>query len=95
MNAANILRYLIKKKIIKLTKKEIFKISNLVGSDVILGLNSTNTILTSKNKLNYFQNCRSIYALIVNLIWLFNKKYLKSIKFNKPKFSKPNKKMFN
>ena len=97
MNAANILRYLIKKKIIKLTKKEIFKISNLVGSDVILGLNSTNTILTSKNKLNYFQNCRSIYALIVKPYFGCSTKeiYSKVSKFNKPKFSKPNKKMFN
>ncbi len=38
MNAASILKYFVKKKIIKVSKKEILTISNLVGSDVILGL---------------------------------------------------------
>ena len=40
MNAASILKYFIKKKIIKISKKEITEICNLIGSDVILGLNS-------------------------------------------------------
>ena len=37
--------------IIKITKKRVEKISRLIGSDVILGLNSTNSILTSISPL--------------------------------------------
>ena len=51
MNAANILKYFIKKKIINTNKKQIIEISNLVGSDVILGLESTPSVLTSKIRL--------------------------------------------
>ena len=54
MNAANILKYLIKKKIMKANKQKILEISKLVGSDVLLGLNSTNSILTSKNQIKSF-----------------------------------------
>ena len=43
MNAANILKYFVDKKIINVKKKEIVEISKSVGSDVILGLNSTNS----------------------------------------------------
>ena len=57
MNAANVLKYFLKEKIVKITKKEIIEICKLIGSDVILGLNSTNTILTSENKMKYFKNC--------------------------------------
>ena len=49
MNAANILRYFIKKKINKISKKEIIKICKQIGSDVILGLSNKNTI--------YFKEC--------------------------------------
>ena len=38
MNAASILNYLFKKRIIKTTKNNLIKIANKVGSDVILGL---------------------------------------------------------
>ena len=65
MNAANILKYLIKKNIIKINKKQILEITNLIGSDVILGMETTNTILTSKNKIKRFKNCKRLYTLIV------------------------------
>ena len=51
MNAVNILKYFIKRKIIKIKKKDILEICRLIGSDVILGFNSTNSILTSKISL--------------------------------------------
>ena len=50
MNAANILKYFINRKIIKLNTKQILEITDYVGSDVILGLDSTNSVLTSKKK---------------------------------------------
>ncbi len=59
MNAASILNYLFKKRIIKITKNNLIKIANKVGSDVILGLYESPMILQGKNiskinkKLNF------------------------------------------
>ena len=97
MNAANILRYFVKKKIIKLNQKRIFRICKLVGSDVILGLNSSNSILTSKNEIKYFKNSKKFFILIVkpNFGCATKKIYSRVSKFNKPKLNYPNKKMFD
>ncbi len=97
MNAANILKYFIKKKIIKIKKKEINEISKSIGSDVILGLNSTNSILTSKNEIKRFSNFKEIYTLIVKPNFDCSTKdiYSKVRKFEKPKLNRPNKNMFN
>ena len=96
MNAANILRYLIKKKIVKINKKEISEICKLIGSDVILGLKSINSILTSKNKIKYFKNTQKFNILIIRPNFGCNTKKIYSYvnKFNKIKLNKPNKKMF-
>ena len=59
MNAASILNYLFKKRIIKTTKNNLIKIANKVGSDVILGLYESPMILQGQNiskinkKLNF------------------------------------------
>ncbi len=97
MNAANVLKYFVKKKIIKITKKELLKISRLIGSDVVLGLKSTNSIITEKNKIKYFSNCKKYYTLIVKPNFGCSTKdiYSKVKKFNKPIFNKPKKSMFN
>jgi len=97
MNAASILRYFINKKIIKISKKEIEKICKLISSDVILGLNFRNTILTSKNEIKHFKNSKKFYTLIVKPNFGCSTKdiYMKVRKFEKSKFSQPNAKMFN
>ncbi len=97
MNAANILKYLIKKKIIKTNKKQILSISKLVGSDVMLGLNSVNSIINEKNEIKFFKNSRKFYLLIIKPNFGCSTKeiYSKVKRFNKPKFNKPNKKMFS
>jgi len=97
MNAASILKYFLKKKIIKTSKKEIMIISKLIGSDVILGLNSTNSILNENNKIKYFRNCKKFYTLIVKPNFGCSTKEIYSgvKKFNKPKLNNANKKMFN
>jgi len=97
MNAASILKYFVNKKIIKKNKKELTTISKQISSDMILGLNSTNSILNSKNEIKYFNNCKSFHILIVKPNFGCSTKeiYSKVRKFNKPKFSKPNKRMFN
>ena len=64
MNAANILKFFLKK-LIKVNKNQIYEIAQEIGSDVILGLASTNCILTSKNELKSFRNCKRLYTLIV------------------------------
>ena len=97
MNAASILNYLIKKKIVRINQKQIVDICKLVGSDVVLGLNSTNTIINYKDEIKRFANDKKIYTLIVKpTIGCSTKRvYSKLRKFNKPKFNKPNKQMFN
>ena len=97
MNAANILKYFIKKKIIKINKKKIFEISKLVGSDVIFGLKSTNSILTSSNQVKYFKKCKKFYTLIVKPNFGCSTKeiYSRVREFNKSKIKEPSKKMFD
>ena len=97
MNAANILRYLIKKKMIKMNKKKIFEVSKLIGSDVIFGLNSTNSVLTSSNQLKYFKNSKKFHTLIIKPNFGCSTKeiYSKVKKFEKSKIKKPSKKMFD
>ena len=97
MNAANILKFFVRRKIIKTSKKELNQITKLIGSDVILGLKSINSIMTSRNEIKYFNNCNKIYTLIVKPKFGCSTKeiYSKVRKFNKPKLNRPNKKMFN
>ncbi len=97
MNAASVLNYFVKKKIIKISKKELSKISKQIGSDVILGLRFNNSILSTNNKIKYFVNCKKYYALIVKPNFGCSTKeiYSKVKKFDKPKFNTPNKKMFD
>ena len=97
MNAASILKYFIRKKIIKVKKKEITDITKLIGSDVILGLNSTNSILTAKNELKLFKKKNRFYTLIVKPNFGCSTKYIysKVKKFDKPKLNSPKKSMFD
>ena len=78
-------------------KSEIIDICKLIGSDVILGLNSKNCILTSQNLIRYFPDSKKFYILIVKPNYGCDTKiiYSKVKRFNKPKLSNPNKKMFN
>tara|TARA_B100000902_G_C27155130_1_gene835750 strand:- start:36 stop:881 length:846 start_codon:yes stop_codon:yes gene_type:complete len=97
MNAAHILNYFLKRKIIKINKKKLLKISQLIGSDVILGFNPTYSVLNSNNKIKHFTNCKKFFILIVKPGFGCSTKeiYSKVKKFNKSKFNNPNKKMFS
>ncbi len=97
MNAANILNFFIKRKIIKIDKNEILTISKSIGSDVILGLNHSNSILNARNKITYFTGQKKFHTLIVKPNFGCSTKeiFSKVKKFTKPKFNKPNKKMFS
>ena len=97
MNAASILKYFIKKKVIKLSKKELTTICGLIGSDVVLGLETKYTILSTTNKVKYFNNYKKFYTLIVKPNFGCSTKDIYSMvsKFNRPKFSKPVKSMLS
>ncbi len=97
MNAAFILSYFQKKGIIKTNKKNLFTISKLIGSDVILGLNCTKSIKNVKNQIKHFDSCQNFYILIVkpNFGCATKEIYSKINRFDKAKFNKPTKKMFN
>ena len=92
MNAASILNYLFKKRIIKTTKNNLIKIANKVGSDVILGLYESPMILQGKNisKINKKLN---FHLLIIKPNFGCSTKmiYAKHKGFSKSLFNKSNK----
>jgi len=97
MNAASILNYFVKKKIIKTNKKKLYEIAKKVSSDVILGLNSSYSILNIKNEIKKFDNIKKLNVMIVkpNFGCSTKKIFMNVKKFDKPKLNKPNKKMFS
>ena len=96
MNAAFILKYLIKKKIIKVSKKQISQILEYVGSDTILGMDTRSAVLTSNNTITRFGNTKKFYTLIVKPTFGCSTKdiYSQVKKFDKIEFKNPKKIMF-
>ena len=97
MNAAAILNFFIKKKITKLTKIKIEKLCNSIGSDVILGINFSSSILKSNNQIKKFTKCPKYNTLLVkpNFGCSTKKIYSGVMKFTKPNLNSPKKQMFS
>ena len=97
MNAAAILNFFIKKKIIKLTKINIEKLCNSIGSDVILGINFSSSVLKSNNQIKKFTKCPKYNTLLVkpNFGCSTKKIYSGVRKFTKPNLNYPKKQMFS
>ncbi len=97
MNAASILNFLTKKKKIKINKKKIIEISKLIGSDVILGIYSKNLILKSNGTIFCIPNIKNKKVIIIKPDFGFStKKIYKEVKkFNRPKFYRNDKNLFN
>ncbi|MBT3408397.1 4-(cytidine 5'-diphospho)-2-C-methyl-D-erythritol kinase [Candidatus Woesearchaeota archaeon] len=97
MNAANIFSFLIKKKFIKLNQKKILEITNSIGSDVILGINPINTVLSSKNIIKKFPKSPNFHTLLVrpNFGCSTKKIYSGVKKYTKPIFNDPKQNMFS
>ena len=97
MNAAAILNFFIKKKIIKLTKINIEKLCNSIGSDVILGINFSSSILKANNQIKNFTKCPKYNTLLVkpNFGCSTKKIYSGVRKFTKPNLNYPKKQMFS
>ena len=96
MNASSVLKYLLKKEKIHLSNNQIFKISSEVGSDVILGMENKNTLLTGDGKLHLYKKKIGLYVLIIKPEFgCSTKKIYKNIKnFSKPTFFKNSKRIF-
>tara|TARA_B100000900_G_scaffold100982_1_gene83624 strand:- start:2541 stop:3383 length:843 start_codon:yes stop_codon:yes gene_type:complete len=97
MNAASILNYFVKKKLIKLKNQEIIDISYSVGSDVVLGLYSKSLILKKNNliKTQVFKKKFNILIVKPNFGCSTKKIYSKVKKFTRSEFNLTSKKLFN
>ena len=97
MNAATILNFLIEKKFIRINQKKILQITNLIGSDVILGINPISTILSSNGAVKRFLETSSFYTLLVRPNFGCSTKeiYARVKKITNSKFNNPKKSMFN
>ncbi len=94
MNAGSLINYFYNNKIIKLNKKRLITLANLIGSDVILGINPKNTILSSSGKLTKFKKKLGLHVLIVKPNFGCSTKFIYSkvrcyskAKYNNPKQS--------
>ena len=93
MNAASVLKYLMKKKIIKISNKKALKLAYKVGSDVVLGLERKNSILFKNGEVGRLKNKINLHVLITkpNIdcstkdIYANVRKYSKSLYNNKSK----------
>ncbi len=97
MNAATILNFLIKKNFIKINQKKVLQIANLIGSDVILGINPKSAILSSKGQIKKFLKTSNFNILLVSPNFgCSTKKIYSGVKrFSKPQFNSPKKNMMN
>ena len=97
MNAASLINFFMNKKIINVNKNQLIKIINLIGSDVVLGLKPTNTILSSDGKIKRYKKIVKLYTLIVKPNFGCSTKFIYSkVKlFSKSKFDFPKQSMFN
>ena len=96
MNAASLINFFINKKILKIKKDELKKLTSQIGSDVILGIKPTNTILSHNGDIKKYNNDTKFYTLVVKPSFGCSTKYIysKVKSFSKPQFSFPKSKMF-
>ena len=97
MNASTLINFFILKKIMKIEKKELLQLTKLIGSDVILGINPANSILSSNGKIKKFRKQIKFHTLVVKPNFGCSTKYIYSkVKFfSKPQFNFPKKSMLN
>ena len=97
MNVSSLINFFITKKIIKIKKKVLAKLTKQIGSDVILGLKQGNTIISANSKIKKYNKKIKLYTLIVKPNFGCSTKYIysKVNSFSKPQFSFPKQSMFN
>ena len=96
MNAASLINFFIKQKMLKIKKKELVKLTSQIGSDVILGIKPINTILSHKRDIKRYNKGIKFHTLVVKPAFGCSTKYIysKVKKFTKPQFTFPQSKMF-
>jgi len=96
MNAASVLKYLIKKKIIKISNKKTIEMAYKVGSDVVLGLERKNSILFKNGKVGRLKNKINFHVLIVkpNIDCSTKDIYANVRKYSKPLYNNKSKRFF-
>ena len=96
MNAASLISFFINKKILKIQKNQLIELMNKIGSDVILGIKPTNTILSSNGDLKRYNKNIKFYTLVVKPSFGCSTKhvFLKVKSFSKSQFNPPKQKMF-
>ena len=97
MNASSIIKFFLKKKIINLGKKDLNNIMKTIGSDVPLGMNLKNTILSKTGKLTVKEKKLGLYTLIVKPNFGCSTKiiYSKTKEQTKPKYNNPKVSLFS
>ncbi len=97
MNAACVLNFFIKKKLISIKKREILRISHSIGSDVVLGLYCKSLILKSNNIIKTFSKKKTLHMIIVKPDFGCSTKtiYSQVKNFSKPKFNNTPKDIFD
>ena len=96
MNAASILKYLMKKKIVNISSNKAKELANKVGSDVVLGLEKKNSILLKSGKIIRLNNKLNFYVLVaMPKIGCSTKNIFSKVrKFSKPLYFSRNKGFF-
>ena len=96
MNAASILKYLMKKKIVNISANKAKELANKVGSDVILGLEKKNSILLKSGKIIRLNTKLNFHVLIaMPKIGCSTKNIFSKVrKFSKPLYFNKNKRFF-
>ena len=97
MNAASLLNYFIKIKKVNIRAKDLIDLAKLIGSDVILGINPKNTILSSNGNLTKINKKLFYHILITKPNFGCSTKaiYSKVRSFSKPKYINPKQSLFN
>ena len=96
MNAASILSYFMKKRILNISNKKVKDLAYKVGSDVVLGLEKKNSILFKNKKIGRLSKKIDFHVLIVMANVGCSTKYIfsKVRKYSKPLYFNTNKRFF-
>ena len=96
MNAASILSYFMKKRILNISNKKVKYLAYKVGSDVVLGLEKKNSILFKNKKIGRLNKKIDFHVLIVMANEGCSTKYIfsKVKKYSKPLYFNINKRFF-
>jgi len=96
MNAASLINFFINQKILKIKKNELIKLTSQIGSDVILGIKPSNTILSQNGDIKKYNKNIKLHTLVVKPVFGCSTKYIysKVKSFSKPQFNFPKSKMF-